>query len=177
MDVDQYKNTSLSQLYHPPRTPFSQNTNHWLLLPCEYCKVFKNNFFIESFQKQPFADIPQNRYSLKFRKLHRKALCWGLILKNLQVEGLPLHKKTLPQVFSCELWEIFKNTIFLQNTSSDCFCTSGGCFYMSLKYHLTAISQPGYDVLIIFSSRHLVSCIKSRIRLFINFLSSVRFSK
>ena len=93
MDVDQYKNTSLSQLYHPPRTPFSQNTNHWLLLPCEYCKVFKNNFFIESFQKQPFADIPQNRYSLKFRKLHRKALCWGLILKNLQVEGLPLHKK------------------------------------------------------------------------------------
>ena len=25
-DVDQYKNTSLSQLYQPPRTPFSQNT-------------------------------------------------------------------------------------------------------------------------------------------------------
>ena len=24
-DVDQYKNTSLSQLYQPPRTPFSQN--------------------------------------------------------------------------------------------------------------------------------------------------------
>ena len=27
-DVDQYKNTSLSQLYQPPRTPFSQNTYH-----------------------------------------------------------------------------------------------------------------------------------------------------
>ena len=26
--VDQYKNTSLSQLYQPPRTPFSQNTYH-----------------------------------------------------------------------------------------------------------------------------------------------------
>ena len=25
-DIDQYKNTSLSQLYQPPRTPFSQNT-------------------------------------------------------------------------------------------------------------------------------------------------------
>ena len=27
-DVDQYKDMSLSQLYEPPRTPFSQNTNH-----------------------------------------------------------------------------------------------------------------------------------------------------
>ena len=27
-DVDQYKNTSLSQLYQPPRTSFSQNTYH-----------------------------------------------------------------------------------------------------------------------------------------------------
>ena len=27
-DVDQYKNTSLSQLYQLPRIPFSQNTYH-----------------------------------------------------------------------------------------------------------------------------------------------------
>ena len=27
-DVDQYKNTSLSQLYQPPRTAFAQNTYH-----------------------------------------------------------------------------------------------------------------------------------------------------
>ena len=27
-DNDQYKNTSLSQLYQPLRTPFSQNTYH-----------------------------------------------------------------------------------------------------------------------------------------------------
>ena len=27
-DVAQYKNTSLSQLYQPPRTTFSQNTYH-----------------------------------------------------------------------------------------------------------------------------------------------------
>ena len=44
-DVDQCKNTSLSQLYQPPRTAFSQNTYHWLLSSCEYCKVFKNGLF------------------------------------------------------------------------------------------------------------------------------------
>ena len=54
---------TLSQLYQPPRTAFSQNTYHWLLSSCEYCKVFKNSFFIEHLQKQSFADIPQNRYS------------------------------------------------------------------------------------------------------------------
>ena len=27
-DVDQYKNTPLSQLYQPPRTAFSKNTYH-----------------------------------------------------------------------------------------------------------------------------------------------------
>ena len=62
-DVDQYKNTSLSQLYQPPRTPFSQNTYHELLSSCEYCKVFKNSFFIEHHQKQSFADVLQNRCS------------------------------------------------------------------------------------------------------------------
>ena len=62
-DVDQNKNMPLSQLYQPPRTASSQNTYHWLLSSCEYCKVFKNSFFIEHLQKQSFADIPQNRYS------------------------------------------------------------------------------------------------------------------
>ena len=55
------KNTSISQLYQSPRTAFSQNTYHRLLSSCEYCKVFKNSFFIEHLQKQSFADIPQNR--------------------------------------------------------------------------------------------------------------------
>ena len=39
-DFDQYKNMSLSQLYQPPPTAFSQNTYY----SCEYYKVFKNNF-------------------------------------------------------------------------------------------------------------------------------------
>ena len=62
-DVARYKNTSFSQSYQPPRTAFSQNTYHWLLPSCEYCKVFKNCFFVEYLQKQSFADISQNRYS------------------------------------------------------------------------------------------------------------------
>ena len=62
-DVGQYENTSLSQLYQPQRTAILQNTYHWLLSPCEYCKVFKIGFFIEYLQKQSFADTPQNRYS------------------------------------------------------------------------------------------------------------------
>ena len=31
--------------YQPPRAAFSQNTYHWLLLSCEFCKVFKNGLF------------------------------------------------------------------------------------------------------------------------------------
>ena len=59
-DVDQYKNTSLSQLYQPPRTAFLQNTYHWLLSSCEYYKVFKNSFF---YRKPPEAVV--SRYSSK----------------------------------------------------------------------------------------------------------------
>ena len=44
-DVGQYKNMSLSQLYQPPRTTFSQGTYCWLLSSYEYWKVFKNALF------------------------------------------------------------------------------------------------------------------------------------
>ena len=33
---------SLSQLYQPPRTFFSQDNYHYLLSSCEYCKVFND---------------------------------------------------------------------------------------------------------------------------------------
>ena len=59
-DVDQCKNTSLSQLYQPPRTAFSQNTYHWFLSSCEYCKVFKKSFF---YRTPPEAVV--SRYSSK----------------------------------------------------------------------------------------------------------------
>ena len=91
-DVDQYKNMSLSQLYQPPRTAFSQNTYYWLLSSCEYCKVFRNSFFHKHLQKQSFADVSQNRYSYKFCKLHRKALVLESLFKKLKAFGLHLHK-------------------------------------------------------------------------------------
>ena len=79
------------------------------LRPVNIVKFLRTGFFIEHLQKQYFADIPQNRYSLKFCQLHRKALVLESRLKNLQPEGLQLHER-LQHVFSCEVFEIFKNT-------------------------------------------------------------------
>ena len=62
-DVNQYKNTPLSQLYQPPRSPLSRNTYQQLLSSCEYCKDFKNSFFIGYHQKQSFSDVLQNKCS------------------------------------------------------------------------------------------------------------------
>ena len=62
-DVNQYKNAPLSQLYQPPRAPFSQNTYLQLLSYCEYCKVLKNNFVIGHHQKQSFLDVLQRNCS------------------------------------------------------------------------------------------------------------------
>ena len=76
----------------------------------------------------------------------------------------------------------FLRTALLQNFSSGCFC-------IILKVIKQGISQkqflkkcPCYDVLMFFSSqhvlgRHIVWCIKSRTRLFTNFSSISRFSK
>ena len=47
------------QLFH--RTPITGYFH-----PVEYCKVFKNGFFIEHLQKQSFANIPQNRVTPLF---------------------------------------------------------------------------------------------------------------
>ena len=94
-DIDQYKNTSISQLYQPPKTPFSQNTYHLLLSSCKYCKVFESIFFMELLQKQSFADVPFFKIVLlkSFANFTGKYLCWSLFLKNLQAEGLQLNNK------------------------------------------------------------------------------------
>ena len=62
-DVNQHKSMALSQLYQPPRAPFSQKTYHQLLSSCEYCKIFKNSFFIGHHQKQLFSDVLQSKCS------------------------------------------------------------------------------------------------------------------
>ena len=73
-----------------------------------------------------------------------------------------LLKKTPTQVFSCEVCE-----------NASAFPVAASLIFFLKK----AISQPCYDVLIFFSSRHTVWCIKSRTCLFINLSSIVRFSK
>ena len=111
------KNTSVSQLYQPPRTPFSQNVYHLLLSTCEYCKVLKNSFFIEHHQKQSFAGVLQNRCSEKFRKLHRKALVLESLFKELAgwSPATLLKKDSSTGVFLWSFSKTFKNT-FLYGT-------------------------------------------------------------
>ena len=75
---------SLSQLYQPPRTPFSYNTYHLLLSFCEYCKVLILLNFYRTPPKAVVADVFKNRCSYKFRKLHRKPIVLGSIFKNSQ---------------------------------------------------------------------------------------------
>ena len=100
-------------------------------------------------------------------------LCWSSFLKNLQAEGLQLHKKSPTQVFS---WEVCEH-LFLHNTFGECFWTSGGCFWFFFKKKTTtAISQPCYDVLKFFSPRHIVWCIKGRTHLFVRLSSIFRLS-
>ena len=75
---------SLSQLYQPPRTPFSYNTYHLLLSFCEYCKVLILLNFYRTPPEAVVAHVFKNRCSYKFRKLHRKPTVLGSIFKNSQ---------------------------------------------------------------------------------------------
>ena len=96
----------------------------------------------------------------------------------MQTEGLQLHKKDSNR--GAFLWSLqnFEQCLFLQNTSSDCFGTFDVSFCVFLnKYYLTPILQPCYNVLIVFSSQHIIWYIKCQTRLFINLSSIVRFSE
>ena len=66
-------------------------------------------------QKQPFADVLQNRCS---EKCPQENTCVEIsFLIKLQPLGLQLYlKKTPTQVFSCEYCEIFKNSLFNRTT-------------------------------------------------------------
>ena len=91
-DVDQYKNTSLSQLYQPPRTPFSHNTYHQLHSSCEYWEVLKTAFLQNTSGSSRLRKIFKIGVLRSFANFTGKHLCWSLFLKNLQAEGLQLHK-------------------------------------------------------------------------------------
>ena len=116
--------------------------------------------------------------------------CWSILkqvtfttlsrvsFKKLAVWRLATSWKTPTHVFSCEVFEIFKNTFpyWTPPVTTSTPPVAASVFF-SKRYYLAVTSQPCYDVLIIFSSRHIVWCIKSRTRLFINLSSVVTFSK
>ena len=151
-DVDQYKNTSLSQLYQPPGTPFSQNTCRYLLSSCEYCKVFKKSFFIQNTSRSKCLQVFFKIGVLKrFANFAGEHLCWRFFLKNLQAEGLQLYLKGSTKVFSCEVCEIFKNTFFCRRPPVTASVPPRAASVFLNRYFAAL-----YDVLIIFSSRHIV---------------------
>ena len=68
--------------------------------------VLKFSYVRMKFQKQPFADVRENRISKKFHKIHRK-------IPQHYSPNCNFIKKTPVLVFSWEICEIFYN---------DCFC-------------------------------------------------------
>ena len=80
----------------------------------------------------------------------------SFLKKTCRLKACNFIKKTPTGVFSSEVCKIF-NCLFLQNTSSDCFGTFDVSFCVFLKkYYLTPILQPCYDLLVVFSSKHIV---------------------
>ena len=67
-------------------------------------------------QKQSFAVVLQNSWSLKLRKFHRKAPVIEPFFNKVTELGLQLYQtETLTQVFSCEICEILKNIFFTEH--------------------------------------------------------------
>ena len=113
-DVDQYQNTSLSQLYQPPRTAFSKDTYHWLLPSCEYCKVFKIGLFYRTPPEAVdcrYSSKQSNAFILKsFANFTRKHLCWSL--KTCRLKACNFIKKESNTGFAVKLAK-FLRTPFL----------------------------------------------------------------
>ena len=115
-----------------------------------------------------FFKISVRKSFANFTGMH---LCWSAFLKNLQSEGLQLYWKKCPtQVFLCEVCEISYNTFFNRAPP----VTASAPLVAASVF---SISQPCYDILIIFCSWHIIWCLKCWTPLFINLLSIVRFSK
>ena len=88
-------------------------------------------------QKQPLEVFCKKRFSQKLHKIHRKAPVPESFLIKLPASVCNfIRKEILEQVFSCEFFEIFKNTFFTD--------TSSGCFwyflFKKLKYANMVIS-------------------------------------
>ena len=103
--------SSINHLEHV----FSQDTYHQLISSFEYCRVFKNNFFLQntsiSSRLRMFFQIGVLKSFTNFTGMH---LCWSLFLKKLQAGSFI--KKTSTQVFSCDAYKMFKKTFSYRTT-------------------------------------------------------------
>ena len=77
------------------KNSFSQNTNHWLLSSCEYCKVFRTAFLQNTSRSSRLQIFLKIGILKNFANVTGKDLRWSLFSKNLHAEGLQLHKKRL----------------------------------------------------------------------------------
>ena len=93
-------------------------TWYWLFWPLPETPIYLHLFrssHPECSEKNMFLEIFQNSPQNTSARVS--------VLTKLQVEACNFIKKdTLAQVFYFEFREISKNTFFLQNTSSSCFC-------------------------------------------------------
>ena len=97
-----------------------------LYLSCnDHCDrwFFQEIFFYYYFQKQPYADILQNRCCKKFCNIYRKTSVLEFLFN--KVAGLStssqkrLQHRWLQQSENCD---IFTNRFYFWNTSGGCFC-------------------------------------------------------
>ena len=94
-----------------------------------------------SVSKAKVCKLYVSEYIFKSRSSHRRCSIKKIVLKNLAKQENTcaracfliklqtsacnfIEKDTLGQVFSCEFFEIFKNTLFIQYPPGDCFCNS-----------------------------------------------------
>ena len=143
-------------------------------LPVIIAKFLRTAFSQNNFRSSPLQMFFKIGALKSFPNFTGKHLCWSLFKKLAGWKLATLLKKL--QHWCFYFCKIFDNTFFTGHLQW-LLLPSGGCSVFFFKSNKTSISQPCYDVLIIFSSQHIVWCKKSPTRLFINSPSIVRFSK
>ena len=122
---------------------FCNNTESgWFWKELSRSKV-PNNHFVKSVLKQPFADVFQNRCLTKISQ--QKSTCAEDSFLTLQPwKSETLWKKKLQhRCFPVNIAK-FSRTVFLKNTSGDCFC----------KFHkVTVVRHPSFR-----NQKHNVGC-------------------
>ena len=114
-DVDQHKNTSLSQLYQPPKHFFLRTRITSYFLPVNIAKVLITAFLYtsRSSRLQMFFKIGVLKSFANFTGKH---LCWSLFFKNVQAQGLQLYLKRLQhRCFPVRFTKFLKTPSFIEH--------------------------------------------------------------